>query len=147
MLFPGEVIATGPKGHLLKGDVIEYALANNLQEGQRRAPTTSAPKADKPKAAVKKASKPAAASPIYDPHNPFQQTWNDNVVASESSQVAEAIFNQKRYVAHTYLSCRTDVSTIVSQMEGNDISFESYVLKAASKSFHKVFPDEASSIS
>lgn len=59
------------------------------------------------------------------------------------------MFTQKRWVAHTYMSSRVNVSAILKQIQnsGEKISFESYVVKAAAKAFHKVFPDQASNVS
>lgn len=66
-------------------------------------------------------------------------------MAEGFSEVAEAIGTQKRYVAHTYMSSLCDVSIIEAQVKElgiETISLDNYVLKAASKAFIKVFPDE-----
>ena len=67
------------------------------------------------------------------------------VLADGYSEVAEAIFTQKRYVAHTYMSSQCDVSIIEAQVKelgADTIAYDNYVLKAASKAFGKVFPDQ-----
>ena len=47
----------------------------------------------------------------------------------------------KKLTAHSYISSKCNVSTIVSYLEnGDSADFEGYVLKAASASFKKVFP-------
>ena len=64
-------------------------------------------------------------------------------MADGFAQAAQTMHHQKRYVAHTYMSSKCDVTSIDKQIEatGGAAGFESYVLKAASKAFSKVFPD------
>lgn len=57
------------------------------------------------------------------------------------------MFTQKRYVAHTYMSTKVDVSAIQKQTKSFGISFEAYVVKAASKAFKRIFPDHPGSVS
>lgn len=42
----------------------------------------------------------------------MQQTWEDSQVSSEFSEVADAMYEQKRYAAHYYLSSKCDVTSI-----------------------------------
>jgi hypothetical protein len=89
-IMPAEIKATGPKGTMLKNDVLEYIKAKKLVKGQR-APITAAPaeKATKvKKEAPKKASK---ASPVFDPNDPFQQTWTDESLKDGFLTVAQNI--------------------------------------------------------
>ena len=92
MIMPAEVKATGPKGFLLKSDVLEFIETNKLVKGQRKpvAAAAAAPtekKAKKPAAAKKEAK----ASPAYDPNDPFQQTWKDQGLKDGFSQIAQNI--------------------------------------------------------
>lgn len=141
MILPSEVKATGPKGYIVKEDVLAHIEKNKLQKGVRvGGAKPTAAKKEKPSA-----PKAQPKSQAADPKNPFTQSWNDQVVAEDYSEVAEAIFTQKRYVAHTYMSSMCDVSIIEEQVKelGMDtIAYDNYVLKAASKAFSKVFPDE-----
>ena len=52
--------------------------------------------------------------------------------------------NQKRYVAHTYMSSKCDVTAVTAQlkeMSEESVTFESFLLKAASRAFSKAFPE------
>lgn len=73
MVMPNELTATGPKGFILKSDVLEHIEKNKLVKGQRKEPAVSKKPAGKKEAAPKK----QAASPAVDPNDPFQQTWTD----------------------------------------------------------------------
>ena len=64
-----DVTATGPKGYILKGDVLAHVEKNNLKKGIKE--VAAAEVATKPKKAVKTASKAA------DPNDPFAQSWSD----------------------------------------------------------------------
>ena len=141
MVLPSEVKATGPKGYIVKEDVLAHIEKNKLQKGVRADVAKPAGGAPKKPSAPKAQPKSQAA----DPNSPFTQSWNDEVVAGDYSEVAEAIFTQKRWAAHTYMSSMCDVSIIEAQVKefGVDtIAYDNYVLKAASKAFSKVFPDE-----
>lgn len=35
MIYPNEVLATGPKGYMTKGDVLDHIAKNNLEVGKR----------------------------------------------------------------------------------------------------------------
>jgi len=86
-------------------------------------------------------------SPAFDPNNPFAQTWEDHIHGEGFKDIADSISYQKRYVAHTYMSSKCDVSTIVKRIEANpenSVSFESYLLKAAAKAFKIVAEEQAS---
>ena len=77
MVMPSELKATGPKGFILKSDVLEHIEANKLEKGVRKevakSPVASAKKAASKPAAAKK----AAASSAFDPNDPFKQSWTD----------------------------------------------------------------------
>ena len=62
-ILPSEVKATGPKGFILKGDVLEHIDKNKIQKGARVSAVAAAPTpAAKPAAGAKKpAAKKAAA--------------------------------------------------------------------------------------
>ena len=86
-VLPSQVIATGPRGHVLKGDVLQYIAKMNLQP--RSLLTEEQPIEPKPqpeavaKPALQQAKPQAAppkkqaikvdqtASPEYNPNNPF----------------------------------------------------------------------------
>lgn len=68
MVMPNELTATGPKGFILKSDVLEHIEKNKLVKGQRMEPAVSKKPAGKKEAAPKK----QAASPAVDPNDPFQ---------------------------------------------------------------------------
>lgn len=78
-ILPSEVTATGPKGFILKGDVLQHIDKNKIQKGARvsavSAAPTPTPAAAKPAAAKKLAAKKAAGasagSPKKDDNNPF----------------------------------------------------------------------------
>lgn len=78
-IMPSELKATGPKGFIIKSDVIEHIESKKLVKGQRAGPAApAAPKAEKKAESPKKAATPkSTASPVFDPSNPFQQTWSD----------------------------------------------------------------------
>lgn len=57
------------------------------------------------------------------------------------------MFTQKRYVAHTYVSTKCDVTALQKQTKSFGVSFESFVVKAAAKAFKRVFPEHSSSVS
>ena len=140
MILPTEVKPTGPKGYLLKGDVLKHIEDNKLEKGKRVGASPSGKKS--PPKQAKKAAPKGDSSPAFDPNDPFQQTWEDSSVSNEYAQVAEAIHLQKKLAAHSYMSSKCDVTEIDAQLQNSEgISFESFILKAASKSFSKVFKD------
>jgi hypothetical protein len=51
--------------------------------------------------------------------------------------------NAKKLVAHSYMSSKADVTAASELLKHGSASFESYVIKAASAAFAKVFPDDA----
>jgi hypothetical protein len=59
------------------------------------------------------------------------------------------MFSQKRYVAHTYMSSKCDVSNITKQIKaaGDAVSFESFLVKAAAKAFRNVLPEGSAHVS
>ncbi len=74
-VLPSQVPATGPKGFILKGDVLMHIKQNNLSIRPRDAPATAQKSAPTPAATPKKqsaAKKPQAASPAFNPDDPFQ---------------------------------------------------------------------------
>ena len=82
-VLPSEVEASGPKGYIQKGDVLDFVEKNKLQKGQvRGAPAKSAPSSAASSPAAKK-PKPAAnlQSSAYDPSQPFKQSWEDKALA------------------------------------------------------------------
>lgn len=147
-ILPSEVTATGPKGFILKGDVLAHIEQNKIQKGARvspvAAPTPAAKPAASKKPAAKKAAAPSKDSPKKDDNNPFQQTWVDHRVEGEEANIAQNIFVQKRYVAHTYISSVCDVSAVQKQVAaiGDDqITLQNFLHKAAAKAFAKTFPE------
>jgi len=127
MVMPSELSATGPKGFILKSDVLAHIEKNKLVKGQRKEPAVSK------KPAAKKAAPKKEASPAVDPNDPFQQTWTDNGLDQGFASIAASIKHQKQYVAHTYMSSKVNVTSISPE------HFSGFLLKAASKSFIKVF--------
>ena len=134
-VLPSQVTATGPKGHILKEDVFKYAEANKLQ---MKIITTEAPEASKAPAKVaKKAAPPkkqaakadTATSPVYNPNAPFQQTWNDQEMASEYKNAAEHLGDAKRTIAHSYMSSKVEVTAIQNDFSG--VPIDNFVIKAA----------------
>ena len=91
-ILPSEVKATGPKGFILKGDVLEHIDQNKIQKGVRVSAVAAAPTPAAKPAAKKPAAKKAAAgskeSPKKDDNNPFQQTWVDHKVEGEEANIA-----------------------------------------------------------
>ena len=76
-VLPSEVKATGPKGYILKGDVLNHIDQNKIQKGTRvsaapATPTPAAQPAAAKKPAAKKATGPVTESPKRDDNNPFQ---------------------------------------------------------------------------
>jgi len=146
-VLPSEVVATGPKGVIVRSDVLDFVEKHKLEKGRAREGTAASGK--KPAEAAKKPAKkekPAAAgqSAAYDPAHPFKQSWEDQALPTGYDQVAQSIANQKRYVAHTYMSSKCDVTAITAQLEAmqdESVSFESFLLKAAAKAFSKAFPE------
>jgi hypothetical protein len=74
MVMPSELKPTGPKGFILKSDVLEHIEANKLVKGERKEPVAPAKKETK---APKKAAPQQAASAAFDPNDPFKQSWDD----------------------------------------------------------------------
>ena len=70
MVLPNEVKSTGPKGYLLKGDVLQYIEDNKLEKGKRVGGSPS--KAGASKQPKKAAAPKGGASPAFDPNDPFQ---------------------------------------------------------------------------
>jgi pyruvate/2-oxoglutarate dehydrogenase complex dihydrolipoamide acyltransferase (E2) component len=76
-VLPSEVKATGPKGFILKGDVLEYIEKNGIKKGVRLSAVvtnTAAPVAPKKKPAPapkKPMSGKSALSPVRNDSNPF----------------------------------------------------------------------------
>lgn len=98
---------------LQKGDVLEHVEKNKLKPGQRQ--SSPSPKKQEPASTPKQETKPkkqAAKSPAKDPNNPFVQTWVDEQVSQSRAAEANAMFTSKRYVAHTYLSCKCDITPV-----------------------------------
>ena len=76
-VFPDEVSASGPRGHILGGDVLEYVEKNKIEKGRSRG-SSGMGKAKKESAAAPKKKAPtsgAAGSSHYDPAKPFKQSW------------------------------------------------------------------------
>ena len=73
MILPSEVKTTGPKGFILKGDVLDHIEKNKLQKGVRSGADVAKPAAAKKGDAPKKPSAPKAQpkSQAADPKNPF----------------------------------------------------------------------------
>ena len=79
-VLPSEVVATGPKGIIVRSDVLDYVEKHKLEKGRSR--DGAAAQAKKPAEAAKKPAKkekPAAGgqSGAYDPAHPFKQSWED----------------------------------------------------------------------
>ena len=70
MIMPNEVKSTGPKGFLLKGDVLKHIEDNKLEKGKRVGASPS--KASAPKQEKKAPAPKGKASPPVDPNDPFQ---------------------------------------------------------------------------
>lgn len=49
----------------------------------------------------------------------------------------------KRYLGHTYISSKCEVSQLLSEFTNNDVPFESFVLKAAQKAFSSAVNSKA----
>jgi len=74
-VLPSEVVATGPKGIIVRSDVLDYVEKNKLEKGRMREGAAGAGKkpTEAPKKAAKK-EKPSAAGKsggAYDPTHPF----------------------------------------------------------------------------
>lgn len=95
-----EVVATGPKGYITKGDVLLHIEKNNLPKGIKEAAQASSPK------------KAAKAQPIANVNDPFAQTWVDHSCDGSFKQFAENMHLAKRYTAHSYISSKCDVTAI-----------------------------------
>lgn len=143
-VLPSQVKSTGPRGYLTKADVLAHIESNKLQkqrveetfvpppepEGQQKA----APAAPAKPKAKKQASKPSQASPARDASNPFLHTWADS--HEVDADAAEALFNAKRYLAHSYMSVRFDTSLIESTFP--DVPLEHFLRKAVLKSYQQI---------
>ena len=84
-VMPSELSATGPKGFILKSDVLAHIEKNKLVKGQRKEPAVSK------KPAAKKTAPKKEASPAVDPNDPFAQTWTDASVDSGFASIAASI--------------------------------------------------------
>ena len=74
-VLPSQLIASGPKGFILKGDVLSFIDANKLGLRPREVPKAATPAkagAEKKPAAAKKTPQNQAASPAFNPDDPFQ---------------------------------------------------------------------------
>ena len=142
MVLPTEVKATGPKGYIIKEDVMTHISANQLVKGQRKNQSHSSTKQAAPASPAQKEKKvnqkkDPNVSPKFDPMNPFVQTWVDQSHSGDSKAAATQMHHQKRYVAHTYISSKVEVSNC------KNASFEAFVLKASAKALAQVFPEHA----
>lgn len=140
-VLPSQVEASGPKGFLQKGDVLKHIKANNLS--LRPQESAAPPKAEEPKqkAAPKKAapapkkSSASAASPVFNPDDPFQQIWDDKGVTDDHKEIADALNYSKRMLGHTYMSSAVDMSEIARSFP--DMPTEAFVIRAAAKAFQR----------
>lgn len=133
-ILPNLVTATGPMGHLQKGDVIAYAKKLSLPLLNLNKPTSSLLKKEElkqetkvepikqPKQAPAKKKEVKSASPVFNANNPFQQTWNDTDASESLKQAASSLEFAKNMLAHAYISIPCEVSTICNDFK--DIPLE-----------------------
>ena len=113
-LLPHDIKSTGPKGYITKGDVLnEIALHGpGPRSGKTAAPQKSEKKVEAAPAKKPAAKKPAAKAPPKAASPVSSQHWTDIPVTQSQIEVAEAVFNSKRYIAHAYMSAVADVTAI-----------------------------------
>lgn len=70
MIMPNEVKSTGPKGYLIKGDVLKHIEVNKLEKGNRISNYHS--KENTSKQSKKSLAPKGNSSPPVDPNDPFQ---------------------------------------------------------------------------
>lgn len=91
----------------------------------------------------KQAAPKKGADPKANPNDPLAQSWSD--ISKDDSYKAAAVNmgNAKKFVAHSYMSSKADVTSANELLKHGSASFEDYVIKAASKAFTKVFTQDA----
>lgn len=152
-VLPSQLVASGPKGYILKGDVLKYIKANNLSMRPQESPSPSTATKSEPKAAAPKAAKPApakkqkaaAASPVFNPDDPFQQIWADQEVGGDLRGMADSLHYSKRMLAHSYMSSQVDMTQIAEKFA--DAPLDAFVIRAAAKAFRKAIGDEPLNVS
>ena len=146
-VLPSQVTATGPKGFILKGDVLKIVRGSNLQliDVKSISQTPEVVNTSKPaekKAPAKQAKKPAAKASKEkngDAADPMVQSWEDIQVEDDFKPVAQALHQTKRYSGLAYMSSKSEVSSIARDFP--DIDFELFLIKAAQKAFTQVFEE------
>ena len=154
-VLPSQVTATGPKGFILKGDVLKIVRGNNLSlidnsySGSTATAKTPSAGTDAKKSAApaaKKTKKPAAKSkePNGDAADPFVQSWADVEVTDELRPIAETLYSTKRYNGQAYMSSKSEVTQITTDF--SQVSFDLFLMKAAQKAFTKIFEVDTLSV-
>lgn len=73
---------------------------------------------------------------MFDPAQPFVQTWADKEVSEEFAPTAEELHHAKRNIGHAYISSKADVSAIARDF--GDLPMDAFVIKAAQKALAAV---------
>ena len=99
------VAATGPKGYILKGDVLAHVEKHGLKKGivEESAAVPATP--------VKKV---AASSKVANPNDPFAQSWQDVACDEAFKHAAQNMHVSKKLTAHSYISAKCNVSRVVA---------------------------------
>ena len=101
----------------------------------------AAPKKQPSAKPAAKAPKGQAASPAYNPNDPFQQVWEDQTVEGDSREQADSLHHSKRMLAHSYMSSKADMTMIRETF--SDTPVDSFVIRAAAKAFKATLAQSA----
>ena len=93
------------------------------------------------KAAKPAAKKKAAAQNAGNINDPFTQTWEDEAVLDENKAALDNISHAKRYLAHSYMSAKCDVSELLKTYSTQSV--DAFIMKAAQKSYTRVVDKES----
>lgn len=98
------VTPTGPKGNILKGDVLEYIRDKGLKpiEHYPSTPAKPLPKKEAPKVVHSVGS-----------NDPFAQTWIDTSLTEEKVVATNEMSASKRYIPHTYLTAHASADSFI----------------------------------
>jgi pyruvate dehydrogenase E2 component (dihydrolipoamide acetyltransferase) len=127
---PASVVATGPKGRLLKGDVLA-ALANNTAVIRpAAAAAAAAPAAAKPAAKPAAAAAAAGARPGVSARRQAARTHTDVPLSAAAAPIFAAVAQHKRLTPHMYLQAEVPSAALRNFAAASGISADAVIVRA-----------------